>query len=112
MHSSFLEFVLDRPSDGFPSSAEIDCIKPEGYETQWVDQIWRKGRWKNLELMAEPFGSTGEVPKPRCIDPYKCYHPKPTLPYDYTVEIVDNGVEANENDVNTTFIYKCATEST
>ena len=62
--------------------------------------------------MAEPFGSTGEVPKPRCIDPYKCYHPKPTLPYDYTVEIVDNGVEANENDVNTTFIYKCATEST
>ena len=105
------DFVLDRPTNGFPSSADIDCIKPEGYETQWVDQIWKRGRWKNLERMAEPFGSTGEVPKPRCIDPFKCYQSRPNLPYDYTVEIIDTGVNANENEVNTTFVYKCATES-
>ena len=61
--------------------------------------------------MAEPAGSTGEVPKPRCIDPYKCYYPKPNVPYDYTVEIIDNGVDANENTVNTTFVYKCTKES-
>ena len=61
--------------------------------------------------MAEPFGSTGEVPKPRCIDPFKCYQSRPNLPYDYTVEIIDNGINANENEVNTTFVYKCATES-
>ena len=61
--------------------------------------------------MAEPAGSTGEVPKPRCIDPHKCYHPKPNVPYDYTVEIIDNGVDANENTVDTTFVYKCTKES-
>ena len=61
--------------------------------------------------MAEPAGSTGEVPKPRCIDPDKCYYPKPKPPYDYTVEINDNGVDENENTVNTTFVYQCTKES-
>ena len=61
--------------------------------------------------MAEPAGSTGELPKPRCIDPKKCYKPKPTLPYDYTVEMVTDGVDTTQNTVNTSFSYKCGKES-
>ena len=107
----FLDYVIDRPDKGFPSAVMVECIEPSGYITNWADQIWRKGRWQNLEYMSEPAGSTGEIPKPRCIDPFKCYSMKPKLPPDYTVEIIADTVDTNENSVNTTFTYKCSKES-
>ena len=106
-----LDFVLDRPTDGFPAEVLVKCIEPEGYKTKWVDNIWNNGRWKNIEKMADPAGSTGVVPKPRCIDPNKCYHPRPNVPFDWSVEIIDQGIDPKENTVNTTFLYKCTTES-
>ena len=60
--------------------------------------------------MAEPAGSTGELPKPRCIDPHKCYQHKPNLPQDYTVEMVADSVDTSKNIVNTSFTYKCGKE--
>ena len=111
IYSILSDFVIDKPADGFPGGAIIDCIDPVGYRTQWVDKIWLRGRWKNLELMLEPAGSTGELPKPRCIDPNKCYKPKPNLPKDWTVEMVADNVDTSQNTVNTSFTYKCGTES-
>ena len=62
--------------------------------------------------MADPVGSTGKIPKPRCIDPLKCYHPTPKLPSDYTVEIVtENQVDLNDNFVNRSVTFKCTKES-
>ena len=62
--------------------------------------------------MADPIGSTGKIPKPRCIDPLKCYHPIPKVPLDYTVEIVtENQVELNANSVNISLTFKWTKDS-
>ena len=107
-----LGFVIDRPDEGFPSATIVSCIEPIGYRTNWRDQIRIAGRWKNLELMGDPSGSTGKIPKPRCIDPLQCYHPIPKVPSDYTVEIVtENQVDLNDNSVNRSLTFKCTKDS-
>ena len=90
-------YVINIQSAGYPETWDIECIEPSGYNTQWRDQIWLEGRWKNLDA------STIE-----CIDPLRCYQNPPGLPFDYTVEA--NLTSEQNLRVNTTVRYQCAKE--
>ena len=80
------------------SEKEIECTPPEGYDTpsNWEDEWWLKGYWKDVDEITE------------CFDPLRCYDKLPSLPGDYTVvwNVTDDDPPADAP-VNYTIEYKC-----
>ena len=63
---------------------------------QWKDELWLKGKWKNVDKVTN------------CFDPLRCYDKPPSLPSDYTVgwNVTDDGPPPDAP-VNYTVQYKC-----
>ena len=66
------------------------------YTFQWKDELWLKGKWKNVDKVTN------------CFDPLRCYDKPPSLPSDYTVGWnVTDDEPPPDAPVNYTVQYKC-----